>query len=427
MPPIAARAALPWDHPVTDAVGSLMAARATCGDTFVVDSGPDRYLFTFSARGVSAFYALPEDRASKGVADWRMLRRKLPEELFDGRRTLPHDLFGRVDAVTYLAHMGRVLDASVVELGDSGTIDLFDLSRRLGHRVGLASWGGPGSADEPALSTLTAAFDILDGAESFVHPDAMAAVAANEKRAERDALERIITQFTEAAKAVESHPDTSAVHPLFTRIVEAWQSAEGDVRYRGIAQDVVLVHIASMSNLFAAIGWMLVDLLSHPGAGTQVAQGDGDWARRCALESTRLAQRSIMSRYVLRPIELVDTDCTYQLSTGVTVATLLPMTNTSAGPGLGDWDPDRWRHQRLVRPPLATPELVTVFGHGKHTCPAQPFAVSAMTAAAIKLLTTYEWEPRWERPPQPVAAQIGGVARSSVPCSAAYRRRSNCT
>ena len=35
-----------------------------------------------------AFYALPEDRASKGVADWRMLRRKFPDEVFVGRRTL---------------------------------------------------------------------------------------------------------------------------------------------------------------------------------------------------------------------------------------------------------------------------------------------------------------------------------------------------
>ena len=232
MPPIAARAALPWNHPVTDAVASLVAARETCGDTFVVDSGPDRYLFTFSARGVSAFYGLPEDHASKGVADWRMLRRKLPDELFDGRRTLPHDLFGRADAATYLAHVDRALDATVVELGDSGSVDLFDLSRRLGHRVGLASWGGPGSAEGPTLSTLTAAFDTLDGAESFVHPDAMAAVAANDKQSEREALERIVAQFTEAARTVESHPDISAIHPLFARIVQAWQSEEGDARYR---------------------------------------------------------------------------------------------------------------------------------------------------------------------------------------------------
>jgi cytochrome P450 len=268
-----------------------------------------------------------------------------------------------------------------------------------------------------------AAFDTLDGAESFVHPDAMAAVAANDKRLERQALERVVAQFTEAARAIESDPDASTMCPLFDRIVQAWQSEEGDARYRGVAHDVALIHIASMSNLFAAMGWMLIDLLERPNAAMEVARGNGDWAKRCALESTRLAQRSIMSRYVLKPIELADTDCTYQVASGVTVATLLPMTNTSAGPGLGDWDPDRWRHNRLAQPLLATPELVTVFGHGKHTCPAQPFAVSAMSATATTLLATYEWEPRWKSAPRPVATQIGGVARSSDPCPATYRRR----
>ena len=427
MPPVAAGAALPWDRPVADAVATLAAARQSCGDTFIVDSGPDRYLFTFSARGVSAFYALPEDHASKGVADWRMLRRKLPDEIFDGRRTLPHDLFGRADAVTYLTHVDRALDATVGEMGESGSVDLFDLTRRLGHRVGLASWGGPGSADEPTLSTLIAAFDTLDGAESFVHPDAMASVAANDKRSERHALDRVVEEIAEAARAVEAHPDNSNTHPLFGRIVQAWQSEESDARYRGIAYDVALIHIASMSNLFAAMGWMLVDLLTRPHAALRVAQGDGDWTKRSALESTRLAQRSIMSRYVLKPIELADTDCTYQVETGVTVATLLPMTNLSAGPGLGEWDPDRWRHHRLVQPSLATAELVTVFGHGKHTCPAQPFAVSAMSATASKLLAAYEWDPGWRLTPRPVAAQIGGVARSSDPCPATYRRRRNRT
>ena len=55
----------------------------------MVESGRDRYLFTFSPTGVESFYALPEETASKGVADYLMLRRKLPDEIFDGRRTLP--------------------------------------------------------------------------------------------------------------------------------------------------------------------------------------------------------------------------------------------------------------------------------------------------------------------------------------------------
>ena len=174
MPPVAAGAGLPWDTAMEDPVGALAQARRSLGDTFVVDSGDDRYLFTFSPVGVRSFYALPEEQASKGVADWRMLRRKLPDEMFDGRRTLPHLLFGRDDVATYLANVERALDDTVVELGDAGQVDVFELTRRLGHRVGLASWGGPGSASGGRFDRLARAFDTLDGSESFVHPEAMA-------------------------------------------------------------------------------------------------------------------------------------------------------------------------------------------------------------------------------------------------------------
>jgi hypothetical protein len=53
--------------------------------------------------------------------------------------------------------------------------------------------------------------------------------------------------------------------------------------------DVALIHVASMSNLMAALGWTLVDLLEHPAELDAVIGGDGELAQHCALESTRLA------------------------------------------------------------------------------------------------------------------------------------------
>lgn len=194
MPPVADAVELPWDGPAGDAVAVIRDARAALGETFVVDSGADRYLFTFSPTGVAEFYRLPEERASKGVADWRMLRRKVPDELFSGRRTFPHDLFGRDDSASYMANVRSALVLTIEELGPAGSVDIFDLTRRLGHRVGLASWGGPGTCDPPTLDELIAAFDMLDGSEAFVHPDAMAAVAGTGKAAERDAL-RTVTEL----------------------------------------------------------------------------------------------------------------------------------------------------------------------------------------------------------------------------------------
>jgi len=421
-PPIAEGTGLPWDVTVGDAVAAIAEARNRHGDTFVVQSGPDHYLFTFSPAGVESFYALPEDTASKGFADYLMLRRKLPGEVFDGRRTLPSSLFRRDDVASYLGNLDRALEQTVAELGPDGTVDLFDLTRRLGHRMGLASWAGPGSAQGDTFDRLIAAFDTLDGSDAFVHPDAMAAVAASDKRAERAALDEIVALVATAVQRLDSGQTTDEA--LFGRLVEAWSSEPPDVRIRGIALDVALIHIASMSNLMAALGWAFVDLLEHPAHLDRVADGDIDLARQCALESTRMAQRSIMSRAVLAPVDFDTGDVSYRVPAGWTIATLLPLLNTSAAPGLERWDPDRWHRHRLADPSaLPSPMLVTAFGHGRHSCPAQPFSLAAMTAAVTHLLGRYALTPRWTSHPTPVPAQIGGVAHAADACPVDYVTR----
>jgi len=418
-PPIAEGTGLPWDVTIGDAVAAIAEARARHGDTFVVHSGRDHYLFTFSPVGVESFYALPEEIASKAIADYLMLRRKLPDEIFDGRRTLPSSLFRRDDVASYLVNLDQALEQTVAELGPQGTVDLFDLTRRLGHRMGLASWAGPGSAQGDTFDRLVAAFDTLDGSDAFVHPDAMAVVAASDKCAERAALDDVVELVSTAVQRLASGHTTP--NALFDRIVNAWSSEPPDIRTRGIALDVALIHIASMSNLMAALGWAFVDLLEHPRHLGRAADGDNDLARRCALESTRLAQRSIMSRAVLAPVDFDTGEMSYRVPAGWTIATLLPLLNTSAAPGLERWDPDRWHRHRLADPNvLPSPMLVTAFGHGRHSCPAQPFSLAAMSAAMTHLLGRYTMTPQWTSHPTPVPAQIGGVARAADACPVDY-------
>jgi cytochrome P450 len=419
MPPVAVGVGLPWDVPVDDPIATLADARRHVGDTFVVDSGDDRYLFTFSPTGVKSLYALPEERASKSVADWRMLRRKVPDEMFIGRRTLPHQLFGREDVLDDLANVDLALDVTISELGRAGDVEVFEFTRRLGHRVGLASWGGPGSAAGDRFDRLCQAFDVLDGADSFVHPDAMAAVAASGKAGEIAALATVTDALAASLDELPGHEED---HPLFSRMVAMWADADPDGRRKGVAMDVALIHIASMSNLFAALGWAFVDLLEHPQELAQVRLGDRSFAEQCALESTRMAQRSIMARYVLEPVVLDEGSAVHEVEPGVTIATLLPLTNTSAGPGLDTWRPDRWHRRRLDATSMAAAELVTVFGHGRHTCPAQPYSLAAMTTSLVGLLQTFEFEPGWLGHPRPVRAQIGGVARSAERCPLRYTR-----
>ncbi len=145
----------------------------------MVDSGRDRLLFVFSARSVRDFYALPEPVASKGLADYRMLLRKLPGELFADRRTFAHDLFGAQEVEGYLGHLDTAIDRQLDELGDAGSFEVFALARRLGHRLALGCWMGDDAATPPRLDRLIADFEQLDGAEAFVHPERVAGTGAD--------------------------------------------------------------------------------------------------------------------------------------------------------------------------------------------------------------------------------------------------------
>jgi cytochrome P450 len=417
-PPLASFA-LPWDDPdVTDPVATLARARAELGDTFEVASGRDRYLFVFSPEALRAFYALPERDASKGLADYRMLVRKLPEELFTGVRTLAHDLFGAQDVESYLGHLDHALDLELAELGAAGTIDAFGFARRVGHRLGLACWIGDRAAEPPWFDRLVIELDQLDGADAFVHPARMRAVASADKRSERAALARFETAVGDllAAEGAERAG-------FLDEIARRWSDTDEPARTQGIARDVVLLHIATMTNLFAALGWTLAQLTLDPRTLARVTAGDAQLLERCALESTRIGQCSLMSRTVMHELVLDTGTIRYRVSPGVTIATMLALTNTSAAPGLDCYDPDRWEGRRLRdEGALPTRESVATFGHGPHRCPAQRFSLSAITRTVRRLTASYELEAQFAGV-RPIAEQIGGVARAAEPCPIAYRAR----
>jgi cytochrome P450 len=409
---------LPWDDPdAPDPVEAMRAARAELGDTFVVDSGDDRLLFVFAAPSLHDLYALPEHVASKGLADYRMLLRKLPAELFADRRTFAHDLFGAQEVEGYLGHLDLATSRQLDELGDAGTFDVFALARRLGHRLALGCWMGDDAAAPPRLDRLIGEFEQLDGAEAFVHPERVAGNA--DRAAERAALGRVEEEV--ARTLAEGAPDDG----FLAEIARRWDDSAGTARVRGVTGDVVLLHVATMTNLFAALGWTLALVLLHPDVRARLEAGtDPALMDRVALEAVRLGQRSIMMRAVLAPCDVYDGDTVYRLERGVVLATMVPLTNTGAAPGLDTFDPDRWAGRRLRdEGALAAREQVTTFGHGSHRCPAQRFSLSAIGRAVQRLLATYELEPAFGAL-RPLPLQIGGVARAADPCPVAYRRRS---
>lgn len=278
--------ALPWIRAgrrlLRNPTSFFKECRAKMGDTFVVDAFGYRLFCVFSATGVRSLWALPEETASKSLADLSLLSHKAPLELFEGRRTFPHDLFAKDDVQAYLGNLQSAVDLELADLDDSGVIEAFAFTKRLAHRMGLASWGGQEAASPEYLPRLATLFDRLDLSESFVHPHKALLTIATRKTRERAAMHEIEEIFAEIlrARAAGSAPQTA--ESLFDRICESWAHVPSAEREIGIARDIIVIHMGSQSNLFAAMAWTLVFLLAHPDVLEEVLAGDDTVLNRAA-------------------------------------------------------------------------------------------------------------------------------------------------
>jgi hypothetical protein len=130
-----------------DPTAHLTRLRAKLGDSFVLDGLGYRLFFVFSTAGVRALYAAAERDASFGLATFELvMKRKLPLELASGRRNRPHDLFKNPDVEGYLEQLEAAMQRELDELGAHGRFEAFAEAKRIGYRLGLASWAGPEAA-----------------------------------------------------------------------------------------------------------------------------------------------------------------------------------------------------------------------------------------------------------------------------------------
>ena len=375
MPPVAA-GRLPWVRSGTallrDPTEFFARTRRAVGDTFVVDAFGYRLFCVFSPAGVRSLYTFAEHDASFGLATYELIKLKLPPEIFDGRRNGPHHLFGSQEVERYLGNLETAVELELDRLGPSGSFEVFAEAKRLAHRMGLASWFAPEAAAPQYLERLIPMFEALDTSEAFVRPSQRLATWATRNGRERRAMRGIETITGEIRrgrdKVRRSAPD------FFDQLQESWADVPQPARDVGVARDVMLIHLGSQSNLYAALAWTLLNVLRHPEYRERILDGDDTLLERCANESIRMSQRSITLRQVLRPVELTDEQCTYRIGPGAFITTMLSVNNTTAAPGLDRFDPVHYDGRRLA-PSVTVPakEMVSTFGHGTHSCPATRF------------------------------------------------------
>jgi cytochrome P450 len=421
-PPIV-RGRLPWVGAgvalLHDPTRFFADTRERHGDTFVVDAFGYRMFCVFSPAGVRRLYELPEREASFGLATYRLIGFKLPPELLAGRRNGPHHLFGSQQVEGYLRSLETAVDVELETLGAEGAFDVFAEARRLGYRLGFSCWAGVEAASPRYLDRLARMFDRIDSSDAFVRPANGFVTWATRRARERRAMHGIEAVVAEIwrdrqARGVQEHD-------FLEQLVASYADLPSDEQLVGAARDVIMLQVGAQSNLYAALAWTLIRVLEHPEAMDAIRAGDDELLERCANESIRMAQRSITLREVLTPIEVDDGEHEYTVGAGAFVTTMLSVTNTSAAPGLAQFDPEHYVGRRLAPDvDVPTKELVSTFGHGGHSCPAARFSISAIRITIRRLLETYDLVLE-AGDAAPRRRQLGGVARSERPVRVRYQ------
>jgi len=397
-------------------------AQQRLGGTFVVDAFGFRLFCVFSPAGVRRLYELPEAEASFGLATYRLIGFKLPPELLAGRRNAPHHLFGNQRVEGYLGNLDDAMTYEIEDLEGSGSFDVFAECRRIGHRLGFASWAGVEAASPRHLDRLVPLFDRIDSSEAFVHPARAFVTWATRRARERramHAIERVVAEIW-----ADRQRDGVVRDDFLEQLVASYADLPGEEALVGAARDVIMLHVGAQSNLYAALAWTLIRVLERPEYVDRIREGDDALLEACANESIRIAQRSITLREVLTPVDVTDEERTYRLGPGTFVTTMLSVTNTTAAPGLGQFQAAHYEGSRRLAAdvPVPTKELVSTFGHGPHSCPAARFSISAIRIAVRRLLEAFDLSLD-AREVTPRRRQIGGVARAEQPVIARYRAR----
>jgi cytochrome P450 len=399
----------------------LARMRALHGDTFLLDAFGFELLFLFSPAGVRSLYKLPEKQASFAEATRTLIGLKLPGELLDADMAMFHRLFVRERVEGYLGHMREAVRADLAELGAWGELDVFAHMKLLVHRVAFRCWAGREAASPRYLSRLIGLFERLDPEEAFVSPARMFVTVVTRKAPERKALREVEAILAEIWR--ERQRSGRREGDMLESLHEIYADRPERARHERVARDIMILHLASQSNLYAAMSWTLVNLVSRPELLARVSSAtDTTLLEQCAHESIRLAQRSITLRKVMQPCDVDDGDVTYRVEPGVFVATMLSV-NNSAFAGLEAFDPAHYdKHRVAASVGLPTPEVVSTFGHHVHACPGQRFAIAAIRTTVSEYLAALELEPRFASA-VPSPTQMGAVARAADPCVVRYRKK----
>lgn len=411
------------------------------GDTFLLDLFGFQLLFTFSEKGLESLYSVEEDQASFGLATLDLIAFKTPVEiLLDADIRLFYDLLLNKKMPAYVNRIVSVVELELQRWGAEGELEIFDAVRTLEQRVGYGLWIAGEAAEDETWPRLKENFDVLDQERSFVDPRETLSTIKSNKAREYAALENLRELIGDIIQRHDANGEDEYACVDFLR--ERFADSPDADRTRKTIHNAINANQGFLSNLYAAIAWVLVRLLQYPDVADKVraeivatrqrfgdrflenidALNQMDYLEQVLMESVRLAQRSLTLRKVMQPLEFDDGSNVYRVQNGVYLATMLSVTNIQTDE-LARFDPDHYQKNKLAKS-LVVPGVHTIstFGHGKHACPAQRFSQHMCKIVVCKILDRFELRALFDNP-RPSDRQMGGVSRPDTETFLRYSTR----
>ena len=409
----------------------LASLRERYGDTFLVDVFGFQLFLVFSPEGLKNFYQLEEEQASFGMATFDLIRFKTPLEiLVHTDPKLFYQLLLNKKMPAYIESIDRLVDLELQRWQTGSEIDIFDAIRTLEQRVGYGLWIAEEAAADGNWQALKECFDVLSQETAFVSPTQTFETIKSGKAREKQAAAELYELIPQILAEHDANPDRVYSAGDFLREYFSGQEHE-QVK---VLNNIINANQGFLSNLYAAIAWVLVRLAADPGLAARVLaeaqESQGKFSgelysveglnslvllEQVLLESVRLAQRSLTLRKVMQPVDFDTGDGSYRVQPGVYITTMLSVTN-SQGPELSRFDPGHYPGGKPGPELLAFgKESVSTFGHGKHACPAQRFSQHMCKIVVVKILRRFQLKARFEEVPEPSSRQMGGVSRPEAP------------
>ena len=248
------------------------------------------------------------------------------------------------------------------------------------------SWLGEEAGSPKYLEELIALFDIMDPEQGFTDMSSLLTTFVTRRSKERKALYRFVEIVAEIHDNRKETQD-DFLEAMFSEL----QDLSPKERNMRAACQIMAIHMASQSNLFAAISWTIVNLVKHDDCRERVLAEIGDirerfgqdwildqkalnscdYLERCYYESIRIAQQSLTLRLVMKPVKIES----YEIPKGYYVATLLSCLNTddSILPKASQFLPED-HYQKGGKVNLeqeGADSSISTFGYGSHSCPGR--------------------------------------------------------